>query len=154
MQTSSVVFQNLMSFLRALGIVVGSYLAGHAILGHTFSTDTIQAVGGIIGTVLLAYWGIKTKTSTVEGLESAVRSIVESAGGIAVSAGAISGQELAEITALIVPAGAFLQSVLSKSKNAQLVANTVKVSAVTNKVEPQTPAIGSSSVPDPNKKSL
>jgi hypothetical protein len=151
MQTSSVAFQNFMSFLRALGIVVGSYLAGHAILGHTFSTDTIQAVGGIIGTVALAWWGIKTKTTTVEGLESFARSIVESAGGIAVSSGAISGQQLAEITGLIVPAGAFLQSILSKSKNAQIVANTITISPQTNKAIVTTPSVGTSNVPPPAK---
>jgi hypothetical protein len=154
MQTTSVAFQNFLSLLRAVGIVIGSYLAGHAILGHTLSTDTISAVGGIIMTIVMTYWGVKTKTSTVEGLESAARSVMESAGGIAVSAGAISGQQLAEILALIVPVGAFLQSVISKSKNAQIIANTVTVSPVTNKVVDKTPAIGSSSVPDPSTKSL
>jgi hypothetical protein len=121
----SVGLQNLLSALRAIGALVGSYLVGHAVFGHTVTADVWQVVGGAFLTVVSTAWGIWTKTSNIEGLESAARSVISALGGLGVSAGVISGQQLATILAAIIPLATFIQSALAKSKTQQISAGTV-----------------------------
>jgi cell division protein ZapA (FtsZ GTPase activity inhibitor) len=129
----SVGLQNLLSALRAIGALVGSYLVGHAVFGHTVSADALQVVGGAVLTIASTAWGIVTKTSNIEGIESAARSVISALGGLAVSAGVISGDQLAAILAAIIPLATFVQSALSKTKNQQITAGTTVISAATNK---------------------
>jgi hypothetical protein len=121
----SVGLQNLLSALRAIGTLIGAYLVGHAIFGHTITADVWQVVGGAFLTVVSTAWGIWTKTSDIEGIESAARSVISALGGLGVSAGVISGSQLAAILAAIIPLATFIQSALAKSKNQQIAAGTV-----------------------------
>jgi hypothetical protein len=123
----SVGLQNLLSALRAIGALVGSYLVGHAVFGHTVTADVWQVVGGAFLTVVSTAWGIWTKTSNIEGLESAARSVISALGGLGVSAGVISGQQLATILAAIIPLATFIQSALAKSKTQQIASGAVTV---------------------------
>ena len=132
--TQSVGLQNLLSALRAIGTLVGAYLVGHAVFGHTITADILQVIGGAFLTVVSTAWGIWTKTSNIEGIESAARSVISALGGLGVSAGVISGQQLAAIIAAIIPLATFIQSVLAKSKTQQLAAKTV-VALSTGKVQ-------------------
>jgi hypothetical protein len=134
----SVGLQNLLSALRAIGALIGSYLVGHAIFGHTVTADVWQVVGGAFLTVVSAAWGIWTKTSTIEGIESSVRSVLAALGGLGVSYGVISASQLATILAAIVPLAVWIQSVLSKSKTQQIAAGTV-AALPTGKVVTMTP---------------
>jgi hypothetical protein len=131
--TQSVGLQNFLSLLRAAGTLIGAYLVGHAIFGHTVSADALQVVGGAILTIASTVWGIVTKTSNIEGIESAARSVISALGGLAVSAGVISGDQLAAILAAIIPLATFVQSAMSKTKNQQITAGTTVISAATNK---------------------
>lgn len=133
--------QNLLSLLRAIGTLIGAYLVGHAVFGHTVSADALQVVGGTVLTLASTIWGIATKTSTIEGLESSARSILTALGGLGVSAGVISGEQLAAILAAIIPLATFLQSVLSKTKNQQIATGTTTISATTLKAVPKAAAI-------------
>jgi hypothetical protein len=121
----SVGLQNLLSALRAIGTLIGAYLVGHAIFGHTITADVWQVVGGAFLTIVSTAWGIWTKTSDIEGIESAARSVISALGGLGVSAGVISGSQLAAILAAIIPLATFIQSALAKSKNQQIAAGTV-----------------------------
>jgi hypothetical protein len=121
----SVGLQNLLSFIRAAAALVGSYLVGHALFGHTVTADVWQVIVGSIVTVASTWWGIATKTSNIEGIESAVRSVLSALGGLGVSAGVISGSQLAAALAAIIPVATFIQSALAKSKTQQIAAGTV-----------------------------
>ena len=132
--TQSVGLQNLLSLLRAGGTLIGAYFVGHAIFGHTVSADALQVVGGAVLTIASTAWGIVTKTSNIEGIESAARSVISALGGLGVSAGVISGQQLAAFLAAIIPLATFIQSVLAKSKTQQIAAGTVAATA-SGKVE-------------------
>jgi|ERR1700690_2584615 len=140
----SVGLQNLLSALRAIGTLLGAYLVGHAVFGHTITADIWQVVGGAFLTVVSTAWGIWTKTSNIEGIESAARSVISALGGLGVSAGVISGQQLAAILAAIIPIATFIQSALAKSKTQQIAAGTVipmstgKVQAINMPVQTKT----------------
>jgi hypothetical protein len=137
--TQSVGLQNLLSALRALGALIGAYLVGHAIFGHTITEDVWQVVGGAALTVVSTVWGIVTKTSNIEGIESSVRSIIAALGGLGVSYGVITGAQLATILAAIIPVATVVQSALAKSKTQQIAAGTV-IPLSTGKVVTMTPA--------------
>ena len=116
---------NLLSSLRAVLILVGSYLVGHNVFGHAVDSSTWQIIAGAVVTVASTWWGIAAKTTTIEGVESAVRSIITSVGGLFVSAGVLSGDNLNAILGLVQVAP-LLQSMLSKSKNQQIATGAVK----------------------------
>lgn len=130
----SVALQNLLSLLRAVGSLLGAYLVGHAIFGHTVSQDTLGVIGGAALTLASTIWGIATKSSTIEGIESSLRSIGAAVGGLFVAAGKISADQLLTILGAIVPIVAFIQSVVSKSKNRAVASGAATVSKTTNKV--------------------
>lgn len=134
MQTQSIALQNFLSLLRAIGAFIGALLVGHAYFGHTVSTDTLQVFGGAALTLATLIWGFATKTSTIEAVESSIRSIVAALGGVGVSAGLITGQQLATALAAIIPVAVYVQSVISKYKNKAIASGAAKVSPTTNKV--------------------
>src|ERR1700733_3147506 len=116
----SMALQNALSAIRALLILVGSYVVGKNVFGHAIDSSTWQIIAGSVVTVASTIWGIVTKTANVEGVESAVRSVITSIGGLLASAGVISGDNLNAILGLVTALAPFLQSVLSKSKNQQM----------------------------------
>lgn len=111
---------NLLSSLRAVLIIIGSYVVGHNIFGHAVDSSTWQIVAGAVVTVASTIWGIASKTTTIEGVESAVRSIITSVGGLFVSAGILSGDNLNAILGLVTALAPAVQSALSKTKTAQV----------------------------------
>jgi hypothetical protein len=121
----SVALQNVLSALRAVGSLIGAYLVGHAVFGHTITADVWQVIGGAVLTIVSAAWGVWTKTSTIEGIESSIRSVLAALGGLGVSAGVISGSQLAAALAAIIPLATVIQSALAKSKTQQIAAGTV-----------------------------
>jgi uncharacterized membrane protein len=125
----SMALQNFLSALRALLILVGSYIVGKNLFGHAVDSSTWQIIVGAAVTVASTIWGIVTKTANVEGVESAVRSVITSIGGLLASAGVISGDNLNAILGLVTALAPFLQSVLSKSKNQQIASGTITPTA-------------------------
>lgn len=116
---------NLMSTLRALLVLIGSYLVGHAFFGHTLTQDSWTVIVGAVMTVASTIWGISTKTATLEGVESAVRSVITALGGLAAAAGIISSNTLNAVLGFVTAALPLLQSVLSKQKNSQIATGNV-----------------------------
>lgn len=114
--------ENFLSALRAVLILVGSYLVGHSLFGHTLTSDAWQVWVGAIVSLVSTVWGIVTKSTTIEAVESAVRSIVTGVGGLLVSAGILSSDNLNAILGLVVAIAPLFQSFLSKAKT-QAVAN-------------------------------
>jgi len=125
----SMALQNALSAIRALLILVGSYVVGKNVFGHAIDSSTWQIIAGSVVTVASTIWGIVTKTANVEGVESAVRSVITSIGGLLASAGVISGDNLNAILGLVTALAPFLQSVLSKSKNQQMASGAITPTA-------------------------
>lgn len=117
---------NLLSSLRALLILVGSYVVGHNLFGHTVDSSTWQIIAGAVVTIASTIWGIASKTSTIEGVESAVRSVITSVGGLFVSAGVLSGDNLNAILGLVTAIAPAIQSALSKAKTQQIATGAVQ----------------------------
>lgn len=134
--------ENLLSTLRATLIIVGSYVVGHNVFGHAVDSSTWQIVAGSVVTVASTIWGIVAKTTTIEGVESAVRSVITSVGGLFVSAGILSGDNLNAILGLVTAIAPAIQSALSKSKTQQIASGSLTTST-TGKVTPSTPIIPS-----------
>jgi len=136
--------QNFLSAVRAILILVGSYIVGHSVFGHTVSADMFQVITGAVITLGSMVWGIATKTATVEGIESAVRSIISALGGLFAAAGVISNDNLNAILGVITAIAPFFQSALSKSKGQQVATGAVTMSPTTgmatSKIVPPQPA--------------
>jgi putative effector of murein hydrolase LrgA (UPF0299 family) len=122
----SMALQNALSALRAVLILVGSYVVGKNAFGHAIDSSTWQIIAGSVITIASTWWGIATKTTTIEGVESAVRSIITSVGGLFVSAGVLSGDNLNAILGFVTAFAPLVQSMLSKSKNQQIATGAVK----------------------------
>lgn len=120
---------NLMSAIRALLILIGSYLVGHAFFGHTLTQDSWSVIAGAIMTFASTIWGISTKTATLESVESAIRSIVTALGGMLAAAGVISSNNVNAVLGFLTAAAPLVQSVLSKQKNAQIASGSMSTTA-------------------------
>jgi hypothetical protein len=138
--------ENLLSTLRALLILIGSYVVGHNLFGHPVDAQTWQIVAGAIVTVSTTIWGVMAKTATIEGVESAVRSVVTSLGGLLASAGIISGNNLNAILGFVTALLPALQSFLSKTKVQQIAAGALDTSPVTGKAV-DLPVVAKASLP-------
>lgn len=129
---------NLLSAFRSIITLFGSYVIGHAIFGVAVTTTTWDIIGGSAATLFGTIWGIADKTATIEGVQSAVRSIIISLGGIMVAAGKVSQNTLNEVLGLITSLAPILQSYLSKVKVNQIATGVLKPST-TGKVSTSIP---------------
>jgi hypothetical protein len=116
---------NFISTLRALLVLAGSYLVGHNLFGKPLDSQTWEIIVGALVTVATTIWGIADKSTTLEGFESALRSVLTSIGGLFVASGQLSGDNLNAILGLIPAIATSLQSYLSKSKVQQIATGTV-----------------------------
>lgn len=130
-----------LSILRALMTAGGSYIVGHNLFGHQVDASVWQEVAGSVIALVGAIWGVVDKTAGIEGVQSAVRSFLQSAGGFLTAAGVITGETLNAILGLATAIISVLQSHLSKVKVKQIADGTVNVSADTGKVTPAPPKI-------------
>jgi len=130
-----------LSILRAILTMGGSYIVGHNLFGHTVDASIWQEVAGSVIALSAAIWGIADKTANIEGVQSALRSVIISVGGFLTAAGVISGDTLNSILGLITALAPILQSHLSKVKVKQIATGDLKVSADTGKVAPAPPKI-------------
>lgn len=130
-----------LSIIRALMTAGGSYIVGHNLFGHQVDASVWQEVAGSIVALVGAIWGVADKSASIEGLQSAVRSVVQVIGGFLAAAGVITGETLNSILGLATAIIPVLQSHLSKVKVKQIADGTVKVSGDTGKVNPAGPQI-------------
>ena len=106
----------LLSLLRTILTLVGSFIVGHSVLGHSIMSETWDVISGSALTLISAIWGIADKSVGIEKFQSLVRSVFISIGGLLVAAGRITGQTLEAITGLIIPISTLIQSYTSKRK--------------------------------------
>ena len=117
--------ENLFSTIRAVLIFAGTFVIGHNVFGHAIDSSSWQIIVASAVAAGMFIWGMVTKDTPVEGLESFLRSTLQGIGGLMVSAGIISGDTLNAILGLITTLGPLLQSFAAKAKTAQVVAGTI-----------------------------
>lgn len=116
MKTKDTIF----SSLRALLTFAGTLLVGHAIWGHAFTTENLDIIGGVIVALISTIWGIADKSATIEQVESALRSIIISGGGLATAAGWLKAETVTALVGLITGVLPIFQSYFSKTKVIQI----------------------------------
>jgi len=113
---------NLQSLIRALLSALGAFLIGHAIWKTPITTSFWDDFTGIVIAVGSLIWGIKSKTATVEMLEATAKSVITFAGGLFVTAGVLSSDQLVTIVAFGSMLAGYVFSAASKKK-VQIIAN-------------------------------
>lgn len=121
-----------LSLLRTVLTAGGAWMVGHNILTTTIDTSLWQEIVGAIILVGSTIWGVIDKTTTIEAIQSAIRSILAVGGGILVAAGKISGDKLEAIGGMIIPILTFIYSYSSKKKN-EMIADG-KLAAIKNPI--------------------
>lgn len=121
--------ENLLSLIRTILTLIGSYLVGHAFLGGHLTDEVWQTIGGAIMTLIGTIWGILDKSVGVEQAESGFRSAGIALGGILVAAGKISNQTLESFLALGAAIIPFILSSLGKAKLKQIDSGKIDVNA-------------------------
>ncbi len=129
-----------LSLLRTLLTVAGSYILAHNLFGPVVNQDGITQAGGAIIALVGAVWGYFDKSTSIEGLQSAVRSVFQIVGGFLVASGKLSGQSLDTILGFITSLGPVLQSYTSRLKVKQLDQGKI-VTHASGKVQLATPPI-------------
>lgn len=109
-----------LSLLRTLLTVAGSYILAHNLFGPVINQDALTQIGGAVMALAGAIWGYFDKTASIEGLQSAIRSVVQIVGGFLVAAGKLSGQSLDMALGLVTTLVPVLQSHISRVKVQQL----------------------------------
>jgi hypothetical protein len=116
-----------LSLFRTLLTLAGTYIIGHNLFGKPIDANVWQEVGAAALTAFSVGWGVLDKTATVEMVQSAIRSVLITFGGLLVAAGKLSGQSLEAIVgvgAVIVTA---IQSHTSKVKIKQIASGQLTV---------------------------
>lgn len=122
----------ILSLIRTLLTAFGAFLFGKNVFGTTLDSTTWEIWVGALLTLGSTIWGIVDKTSTIEAVQSGLRSVFTVGGGILVAMGKLTGQTLDSVVGLIAPIVTFLYSALSKQKNAQIASGVLK--ATTNSI--------------------
>lgn len=117
-----------LSLLRTVLTVAGSYILAHNLFGPVINQDALTQIGGAILALTGAIWGFVDKSAPIEGVQSAVRSLVQIVGGFMVAAGKLSGQTLDTILGAITSLAPVIQSYTSRVKVKQ---------AATGQITPQ-----------------
>lgn len=130
-----------LSALRAVLTMAGSYLLGHNLFGRTIDVNIWQEIAGAIVAVASIVWGIVDKPASIEGIQSAVRSVFISISGVLLSLGVVTQQTLDSVLAIILAILPVIQSHTSKVKVKQIADGTLQVSSDTGKVTPAGPKI-------------
>lgn len=123
-----------LSILRTILTFAGTYVIGHNLFGHEVDSQTWEIIGGSLLAIGSIVWGIVDKSAGIEQIESALRSILISLGGVAVSFGLIKNEVVVTLLALLTPVIALIQSWTSKAKVVQIDKGTLATNQTTGKV--------------------
>jgi hypothetical protein len=108
------------SLIRTFLTVIGTFLIGKHVLGNTIDQQIWETILGAIMTVVSVVWSIIDKTATTEKLQSGVRQVVATIGGLLIASGKLTPEKLETwlgVVAILVP---IIQGWLSRKKVAQL----------------------------------
>lgn len=110
------------TLIRTVLGAIGAFFFGKVIAGTQVTAEVWQGwIGGLIALVM-TIWGIKDKTAGIEQIQSGLRSFFTVGGGILLSLGKINSQTFEAILGILGPIIAFIYSLTSKVKNAQIAA--------------------------------
>lgn len=115
---------NFLSFLRALLIFVGTFFVGHNLFGHAVDQNIWEIIGGIVISLGSMIWGIASKQSTYESVESTIRSVLTAASGLLVSWGVVASTTVNAVLAFIPALGVLIQSFVGKAKTVAIATGT------------------------------
>jgi len=118
--------ENVVTLIRALLTVVGSFFVGKVLAGHTIDTQLWQLIGGAVLTVISTVWGIFDKSIAVEAAESVVRQVALAVGGVLVALGKLSPDNLQTYIGVIAALLPVILSFLSKKKSVQLATGKIE----------------------------
>ncbi len=116
-----------LSLLRTALTAFGSFLFGKNILGASIDAVLWQEIVGIAIAVGSTLWGIIDKTATVEGVQSAVRSVAVFIGGLLVASGKLSSGSLDSWMGFITTLVTVILSVTNRAKVKQLSEGQIKI---------------------------
>lgn len=125
--------ETIFSLLRTILTLVGTYLIGKNIFGHTVDDNIFTVISASLITLVSVVWGIVDKTATIEGVQSGVRSVFIGLGGLAVSWGFLKSEQLVAILGVLAPLLTLIQSYTSKVKVKQIHSGKVRTD-ITGKV--------------------
>lgn len=111
---------NVFSIIRATFIFLGTFVIGHPVFGQTLDAHTYESVTGGIVVLIMAIWGIATKDTGIEQIESFVRSGLEALGGYLSTLGLLNGGTVTAILGALPSIFALIQSFTSKAKVVQM----------------------------------
>lgn len=114
-----------LSLLRTVLTAFGAFLIGKNIFGAPVDDVLWQSIVGAILAVVSIIWGFKSKTNTLESLQSGLRSVIVVFGGLFVASGKISSGTLESIAGFVLAALPFVYSILSKNKTAMIASGTL-----------------------------
>jgi hypothetical protein len=131
-----------LSALRAILTILGSYLVGHSVFGHTVSDNLWQLLGGAAITIVSTVWGLTVKGTTVEQWQSILRSVFAALSGVLVALGVLNDQTAAAIAGLIPAIAAVLQGHLSRQTTKAMATGKAVADSKTGVVNKAAPKIG------------
>lgn len=91
----------LMTALRAILTLLGSYLVGHVLIGHTITADLWQLLVGAALTITGAVTEIISTNTTPTQLQSAIGTVATAIGGVLLALGVVNQQTWTSIIGVV-----------------------------------------------------
>lgn len=118
------------TLVRTLLTSIGAFLIGKTLFGDPIVSGTIDVLVGAGMSLFSIVWGIVTKEIGIEMIQSAIRQILISVGGLLVAANKISAEKIEAVSGILLVVSTLLYSVLSRKKSDAIVSgklNTEKL---------------------------
>jgi UDP-N-acetylmuramyl pentapeptide phosphotransferase/UDP-N-acetylglucosamine-1-phosphate transferase len=107
--------ENILSLVRMILISFSSYFVGKHLLGQVIDEQQWEGWVGLIVGLGTTVWGYFDNSTTLESLQSFLRSAVTFLGGILVGKGSVTADQWNSISGLVLAIAPFFYSVLSKA---------------------------------------
>lgn len=121
----------LWSAVRTILTGFGAFFMGKHLFGQVIDDTAWQGWVGLVVGLGSTIWGFRDKSTTLEGLQSFLRSTVIFIGGIFVANGKVTGDQVNAILGVLLVVVPWIYSTLSKAKVVSMA--TGKTEAATNK---------------------
>jgi hypothetical protein len=112
--------ERVFSLIRNILTIVGGFLLGKMIFGTAIDANLWEGIIGVVMSLVGTIWSIADKTATIEKIQGTVRHIVSILGGILVSSGKLSAEQLELWAGVILALIPVFQGWLSRKKVQQL----------------------------------